>query len=101
MKRNLLAVCAGSRPALLKCKAIIPVPQAPAFFAMISMIVLFMMSLVANKAQAQEWQLLASEQDIASAASNYTSVATTTDGAATITYVIYTESGIAKVKKFD
>ena len=62
---------------------------------------LFALVFFAKSTKAQEWKILGSEQDLASATSNYTSIATVTDGAATITYVAFTESNIAKVKKFD
>ena len=51
--------------------------------------------------QSQQWELLASEQQIASEVSAYTHITTTIDGSITVPYVVYTESGIAKVKKFD
>jgi hypothetical protein len=51
--------------------------------------------------QAQQWQAIASGQDIATSSSSFTHIATTLDGAVTVPYVVYTESGIPKVKKFD
>jgi hypothetical protein len=56
---------------------------------------------LAKSTEAQEWKIVGSEQDLASEASSYTSIVTVTDGAATITYVAFTESNIAKVRKFD
>jgi hypothetical protein len=47
------------------------------------------------------WQVIANENQIATATSAYTHIATAIDGAMTIPYVVYTEAGIAKVKKFD
>lgn len=51
--------------------------------------------------QTTTWQVIANEDQIASATSAFTHITTTTDGAVTIPYVVYTEAGIAKVKKFD
>jgi hypothetical protein len=51
--------------------------------------------------RSQQWQILANEQQIASAASSFTHIATALDGAITVPYVVYTEAGIAKVKKYD
>ena len=51
--------------------------------------------------KAQQWVIIANEQQIASEASSYTHIVTVLDGAITVPYVVYTESGIAKVKKFD
>ncbi len=52
-------------------------------------------------ASAQQWEVIGSELEIASAASNYTSVTMVTEGTTSIPYVIFTESDIAKVKRYD
>ena len=44
---------------------------------------------------------IANEQQIASETSSFTHIVTALDGAITVPYVVYTESGIGKVKKFD
>src|SRR4030095_15664081 len=51
--------------------------------------------------QCQQWVIIANEQQIASETSSFTHIVTVLDGAITVPYVVYTESGIAKVKKFD
>jgi hypothetical protein len=61
-------------------------------------LLLFLLPLLSK---AQQWEILASEQQIASEVSSFTHITTTIDGAITVPYVVYTESGIAKVKKFD
>ena len=70
-------------------------PAAASFFSILFLLLSF------NPATAQQWQVLGNEQQIASATSSFTSIATTDDGAVTILYVVYTESNIAKVKRFD
>ena len=56
---------------------------------------------VPSFSRAQQWVVIANEQQIASEVSSFTHMVTAIDGAITIPYVVYTESGIAKVKKFD
>jgi len=51
--------------------------------------------------RAQQWVTIGSEQQIASEISSFTHMVTAIDGSITIPYVVFTESGIAKVKKFD
>ncbi|HET6995186.1 MAG TPA: hypothetical protein VFI06_09415, partial [Chitinophagaceae bacterium] len=50
---------------------------------------------------AQQWVPIATEQQIASETSSFTHIVTALDGAITVPYVVYTESGVARVKKFD
>ena len=64
-------------------------------------IMLFPFLFISNASQAQQWEIIANEQQIASGTSSFTHITTILDGAITIPYVVYTESGIAKVKKFD
>lgn len=64
-------------------------------------VLFFLILLLPVLSNAQQWEILASENQIASEVSNYTHITTTIDGSITIPYVVYTESGIAKVKKFD
>ncbi len=55
--------------------------------------------LMASMVHAQQWQLLGSEQDVAAAASNHTTIALVSEGATSTPYVAYTEGGVARVKK--
>ncbi len=48
---------------------------------------------------AQQWTILGNEQAISSVASNYTSIAVVKNGSNFIPYVVFTESGVPKVKK--
>ncbi len=51
--------------------------------------------------QAQQWKIIGNEQQVASAASAFTTIATVTDGSAVIPYVAFVEAGALKVKKYD
>lgn len=64
-------------------------------------LLLFILFLLPILSKSQEWKILASEQQIASEVSSFTHITTHLDGSITIPYVVYTESGIGKVKKFD
>ncbi len=52
---------------------------------------------------AQQWPIIGSEQDLATATSNYTHIATALEGAEgtlIVPYVVFTESNVPKVKKY-
>lgn len=53
----------------------------------------------ASISQAQQWKILGNEQAVAAAASSYTNIVLVSEGAADVPYLVYTESGVAKVKK--
>ena len=55
---------------------------------------------VAGTGQAQSWQIIGRGQQVASAASNYTSVVTVQEGGKTVPYVAFTENGMGSVKKW-
>jgi len=48
---------------------------------------------------AQQWTILGNEQAISSVASSYTSIAVVKNGTSFTPYVVFTESGVAKVKR--
>lgn len=48
---------------------------------------------------AQQWTILGNEQQIATAVSSYTSIALIKNGTSSTPYVVFTESGVPKVKK--
>jgi len=54
-----------------------------------------------TRSSAQQWPIIGQEQAIASGTSAYTNIATVAEGAATFTYVVFTEAGVPKVKRFD
>lgn len=49
---------------------------------------------------AQKWRSIGNEQQLATAASSYTSITTVLEGGISVPYVVFTEGGTAKVKKF-
>ncbi len=64
----------------------------PVFFVL-------MLSLFAGVVRGQQWQVIGNEQAVASAVSAHTSIVLVSEGTAEAPYVVYTESGVAKVKK--
>ena len=53
------------------------------------------------RSQAQlQWFVMGNEQQVGTATSAYTSIATTVEGNTSVPYVVFTEANIAKVKKF-
>jgi hypothetical protein len=66
-------------------------------FLLLSYVLL--LTLLCNVVRAQQWQILGNEQAVASAASAYTHLVLVSEGATETPYVVYTESGVAKVKK--
>ena len=64
-------------------------------------LVLFVCLLVSgNYASAQYWKVIGSESQLASSTSSYTGIVTVLESGKSIPYVVYTESGVARVKKF-
>lgn len=59
----------------------------------------FLLSLAAGVSHAQQWQILGNEQAVAAVTSGFTNITLVSEGAAEVPYVVYTESGVAKVKK--
>ncbi len=59
---------------------------------------LFILATLFSKAQS--WQTIGSQQQIASGTSSYTSITTVLSGTVSVPYVVYVESGIARVKKY-
>ena len=49
---------------------------------------------------AQRWRIIGNEQQLATATSAYTSVATVLENGISVPYVVFTEGGAAKVKKY-
>jgi hypothetical protein len=48
--------------------------------------------LLSSTLRAQQWTIIANEQQIASETSSFTHIVTALDGAITVPYVVYTES---------
>src|ERR1051325_1480750 len=70
------------------------------FLKQLTILPLFFLFCVIPTVQAQQWPIIGNEQQVASAASNYTHIATATEDVATVPYVVFTEANIAKVKKY-
>jgi hypothetical protein len=66
-------------------------------FLTISFVLLI--TLLGHVVRAQQWQILGNEQTVAAATSAYTHLVLVSEGAMEVPYVVYTESGVAKVKK--
>ncbi len=49
---------------------------------------------------AQRWRIIGNEQQLATATSAYTSIATVVENGVSVPYVVFTEGGVAKVKKY-
>ena len=62
-----------------------------------SLMICFLFSSISSFAQ--QWSILGNEQAISSVSSSYTSIAVVKDGSNFIPHVVFTESGIPKVKK--
>lgn len=77
----------------------IPFRQLLTFKHFFSLFLVLLLSLFAGVVRAQQWQILGNEQVVAAAASAYTNIALVSEGANEVPYVVYTESGVAKVKK--
>lgn len=71
----------------------------PLFSAARRLLPLALLLLTAAMAHAQQWKILGNEQAIASLASAYTHIALVSVDSADVPYVVFTEGGLAKVKK--
>jgi hypothetical protein len=101
MHKNVPTVSTNAQLYLRRIVSIFSLGFHPNARKVITLFLAFLLIGTINKVQGQQWPVIASEQDIASSVSNYSAIATSLDGAVTSTYVVYTESNIAKVKKFD
>lgn len=76
-----------------------PFRQSQFFKHLLSFSFVLLLSFVTGMVRAQQWQLLGNEQTVATAASAYTNIVLVNEGGTDVPYVVYTESGVAKVKK--
>lgn len=76
-----------------------PFQQSQHFKHFLPLFFVLLLSLVASVVHAQQWQILGNEQTVATAASAYTNIVLVNEGGTDVPYVVFTESGVAKVKK--
>jgi|GEM_PF-3812682 len=90
MKKNLRPLSIAKRFVMLS--------QNVSFHRWLVLVFCFLIS--GNFATAQYWKVIGSESQLASSTSTHTGIVTVLESGKSIPYVVYTESGAAKVKKF-